>query len=243
MAARSYPFIQARWFTKGPRGGPIQLAVMHTVEVPEKPTTAEAVARYFATTDRKASAHWCCDADSTVGCVRESDIAYAAPGSNHNGVHVELAGYAAQTGKDWADPYSQRMLKEQAAPLVRAICKRHAIPTRFVDAAGLKAGQWGITTHAEVTKAFHRSSHTDPGAGFPIASFIEMVQGTDPQGGLSMADVDKLLERIEDVETKVEKTYNHVSEKTGNLAERIDRMAAELAEVKALVQIKPGQGA
>ena len=39
---------------------------------------------------------------------------------------------------------------------------------QFIDAEGLKAGKKGVTTHAEVSKAFKKSNHTDPGLGFPM---------------------------------------------------------------------------
>lgn len=41
------------------------------MEAPEKSTTAEAVARYFATTATPASAHYNVDDDSIVQSVRE----------------------------------------------------------------------------------------------------------------------------------------------------------------------------
>jgi hypothetical protein len=54
-------------------------------------------------------------------------------------------------------------------------CKRFKIPVRFVDAAGLKAGKRGITTHVECSKAFG-GSHWDPGPGWPKALFMGMVR-------------------------------------------------------------------
>jgi len=41
-------FIQARNYTRGPRRGPIELVVIHTMENDEKPDGAENVARWFA---------------------------------------------------------------------------------------------------------------------------------------------------------------------------------------------------
>ena len=171
------PLVPARWFTKGPRRNPIDLVVVHTMEAAEKGTTAEAVAKYFSTLDRKASAHWCIDADSEVRSVRDEDIAYHAPGASHRSIGLEHAGYAKQTPAEWADEYSTRML-ERSARICADICRTYGIPVVLVDAAGVKAGRAGITTHAAVTQAYpdKGNGHWDPGPGFPMARYLEMVR-------------------------------------------------------------------
>jgi hypothetical protein len=95
------------------------------------------------------------------------DVAWHAPGANHNGLGYEHAGYATQSRDEWLDDYGQKMLTISAAR-ARVHCANYGIPIAFVDAAGLLAGQRGITTHWEVTQAFHRSTHWDPGPGFPM---------------------------------------------------------------------------
>jgi len=71
------------------------VVVIHDIEGPEKVTSAESCARYFATMDdgRKASAHVCVDADSEVRCVPDEDTAFHAPGCNSDGLGIEHAGY------------------------------------------------------------------------------------------------------------------------------------------------------
>ncbi len=167
-------FIRARNYTAG-RSGPVQLVVIHSMEAVEKPNTAEAVAAWFAGPQApRASAHYCIDSDSTVQCVLESDVAWHAPGANHNGIGIEHAGYARQTAAEWSDDYSAKMLDRSAA-LAADICKRYGLPVKFVDYLGLRAGERGITTHREVSKAFKRSTHTDPGLFFPMDSYIARV--------------------------------------------------------------------
>ena len=101
----AYPFIQARNSTPANRTT-IDLLVIHTMEAPEKPDTAENVARWFAgSTAPQASAHYCIDDDSIVQCVHDKDVAWHAPGANHNGLGFEHAGFAAQAPKDWQDAY------------------------------------------------------------------------------------------------------------------------------------------
>lgn len=175
----TYPYVQARWFTPT-TGRRVDLVCLHTAETPEGVDTAQSVARYFKTTDTKASAHYCVDGGRhVVQCVREADVAYAAPGANSVGIHVELAGRAAQTAADWHDAYSTALLAT-AAPLVADICARHQIPVRYVNAAALIAGgafARGITMHRDVSAAFHKSTHTDPGPDFPIVEFVNVVLG------------------------------------------------------------------
>lgn len=152
----------------------IRLLVIHTMEAPEKGTTAEAVAAYFQRGDRVASAHMCVDSDSMVECVVPAKVAYAAPGGNATGYHYELAGYARQSENEWADPYSVATLFRAAEHMAR-MARLLDIPIVFRDADDLVLGKSGITTHAQISKAFKKSTHTDPGAGFPINSFVQLV--------------------------------------------------------------------
>ncbi len=181
--------VRARNFTAVPRSTPrpIDLVVIHTMESDRKPTTAEAVSAWFAGSSApQASAHYCVDEDSIVQCVDERDVAWGAPGANKNGVHVELAGRAAQTDRDWSDDYSNAEL-ELAAKLVADVCSRNSIPVAFVDAEGLLSGERGITTHVTITAAgrlakergqandMTKNTHWDPGHSFPMDEFIANV--------------------------------------------------------------------
>jgi N-acetyl-anhydromuramyl-L-alanine amidase AmpD len=168
------PFLQAKHFKNGPRK--VDLVVIHTAEIGESLAGAEALMKVCATQERVASWHYAVDADSVTQSVHELDIAFHAPGANHNGVGIELSGRARQTPEEWQDAYSFRML-ELAADLVAKICARYELPTVFVPRETLKLpGAQGITTHAEVSKAFGKSTHWDPGPHFPMAHFLERVR-------------------------------------------------------------------
>jgi N-acetyl-anhydromuramyl-L-alanine amidase AmpD len=167
-------FQQARHFRQGPRGR-VDLVVIHSAEVGETPASAEALMRACATNDRKASWHYAVDSDSITQSVREEDIAFHAPGANNNGIGIELSGRAKQSAADWSDDYSRAMLA-RAAELTAAICRRWGVPVEYVDAAGLLEGRRGITTHANVSEAFKKSDHTDPGVNFPMPSFLAQVR-------------------------------------------------------------------
>lgn len=181
------PFLQARNYTSVPRGRQIDYIVIHTMESPEKPNTAEAVAQWFhGSTAPQVSAHYCLDSDSIVQCVALRDVAWCAPGVNHNGIHFEHAGYASQSGRQWQDVYSQEMLR-RSAELASYLCQRFEIPVKFIDADGLRAGRRGITTHAAASLAFGGSDHWDPGPNFPMNQYLSLIrlaniEKPDPEG-------------------------------------------------------------
>lgn len=169
-----YPFVASPNVTRT-EGRPIDVVVLHTMETAERSDAAEAVARWFARPETAVSAHYCVDADTVVQCVREEDVAWHARGANASSIGIELAGYAGQGPKGWDDDYSWAVL-ERAAALAADICARHAIPVRWVRAEGLRSGARGLTGHVEVSRAFRRSDHWDPGPAFPVARFLRLVR-------------------------------------------------------------------
>lgn len=171
----AYPFVKAKHYRRGRGGHKIRWIVLHTVEASERDGTAEAVARYFQTTERPASSHYCVDRGSIICCVKDGDQAAAAPGANQQGLHVELAGYARQSAEDWSDAYSDEMLR-RAAALCAEKAKQYDIPVGWRLPAELKAGDAGFTSHDNVSKAFRRSTHWDPGKGFPVGRFLRYVR-------------------------------------------------------------------
>lgn len=173
--------IRARNFTDSSRtAADVRVVVIHTMESPEGSNTAEAVADWFAGSSApQASAHYCVDNNSIVGCVNESDVAWAAPGCNRDGVQVELAGRASQTAAQWSDAYSKAELV-RAAKLVADICHRQGIPARRLSNADLAAGKSGIIGHVQASQVYKRSTHTDPGSSFPWAAFVKDVQSFMP---------------------------------------------------------------
>ncbi len=168
--------IPSRWFTRT-NGRAIDLVVLHTVE--GDPDTAapgdiaaENVARYCARRPEKVSAHLFIDDDSIVRGVLDKDVAYAAPKANHNGIQIEQCGYARWTRDQWLNDHLGTLCLT-ARTLVHYY-RRHSIPIAFVDADGLRRGHRGVTTHHEVTKAWGKSNHTDPGPGYPLHDVIAL---------------------------------------------------------------------
>lgn len=169
------PFIQAKHYHVG-RLEEIGLIAIHDMEAARTMKTALHVAQWFAGPQApEASCGYCVDAKTIVQCVHDEDTSWHAPHINANGIGIELAGYYTETADEWLDDYGLEEL-DLAAQLVAALCVKHSIPVRFVDAAGILAGEKGITTHAEATKAYDvKGGHVDPGSGFPMAWFIDYI--------------------------------------------------------------------
>lgn len=154
----------------------IDVVVIHTMEIAERRDAAELCAEWFASPAARVSAHYCVDANSIVQCVREENIAWHARGGNTHSIGVELAGLAGQGPKDWEDEYSSAVL-ERAADLVGEVCDRHRVPVRWLGPRDLADGRRGITGHVDVSQAFGKSDHWDPGPGFPRERFLARVRG------------------------------------------------------------------
>lgn len=171
------PFIEAANWSRAVEAQPKRLIVLHCMEWPEASTSAEWCASFFAGKQGpapRASAHYVVDDDTIIGCVPPDRIAWHAPGANGIGIGIEHAGYARQSRAQWLDDYSLRMLA-LSAELSAWLCRRFGIPVQFIMADHLRRGGRGITTHAEVTKAFGKSSHLDPGPFFPIGDYVRLI--------------------------------------------------------------------
>lgn len=149
----------------------VRLIVMHSTEG----GTAESIAHYFSQSNAGGSAHLVVDDNACYRCLPNNIVPWGAPGANTQGFHIEQCGYAAWTKDEW-EKHDKTI--ERAAFKAAYHCKLFGIPARFVDAAGLKAGKRGITTHAEVSKAWPNDAgnHHDPGTGWPRDEFIQRVK-------------------------------------------------------------------
>lgn len=166
--------------------GPADIAwiIIHTMEAPEKGSTAEQIAQFFASKTKGsggtrpiASAHYCIDNDSIVQCVQCKDIAAGARGGNKKGIHLEHAGYARQTAAHWEDEYSVAMLALSAELCREILVPKFHIPVRWLMPEDLKVGSRGFTSHANISEAFSPGGHWDPGPHFPARRYLQMVAG------------------------------------------------------------------
>jgi N-acetyl-anhydromuramyl-L-alanine amidase AmpD len=170
------PFVQAFHYRKADRKD-VRVLVVHDTETPQTVTSAEVIAATFASkASPMASPTYAVDVDSCVQMVRDEDVAFhvGAP-ANDWSVGIEHAGYARYSAEDWGSIYSRAMLRRSAG-LAARICRKWGIPPVFLTAAQLRdPSARGITTHKQISDAFHGSNHWDPGPGFPILWYVNAV--------------------------------------------------------------------
>jgi hypothetical protein len=181
------------------------LLVMHATVSPTRAGTARAIARMFRDSDRQASAHYVIDAGEVIQCVGDHTIAWHCgynvdsialemcfmplldslrnwllPKSQRTGDRVGAHGKIIPLR--WLQP-NPRLMFARSARLAGDLCLSYRIPPRYLgvrkvrawDAAGRPAELGGITTHAVMSKAFHRSTHWDPGT-WPRRLFVRRVR-------------------------------------------------------------------
>ena len=153
----------------GPRkASAIRLVVVHSTEG----GTAESVARFFATT-AQASTQLVVDDNECYRCVPDLVVPWGAPGVNTSGLHIEHCGFAAWSRERWLAHVA--MLKLSAEHAAKW-CWQYDIPRRWVGPLGLRLGRSGLTRHMDASKAFTPGGHTDPGAGFPQDTYLQLVK-------------------------------------------------------------------
>lgn len=149
----------------------IRWVVLHSTEGNEK--AAGAVA-WFQNEECQGSAHLVVGTDGAFRCLPDDVEPWAAPGANAEGLHIEIAGHASFHPGEWMK-HSKTL--DDAAALVAEWCNHYDLPPEFLAADALHdEASRGITTHAEVTHAFKKGDHWDPGQGFPMDYFLGKVK-------------------------------------------------------------------
>lgn len=155
------------------RRTPIQGFVMHVPvamqDIEGDDRTAEAVARFFATTSRIASAHVNIDADSAVDLLPINYTAFHAKGGNSNGIGMEIGWDHDDWGKHPNRDYQViARAAEWAAPWAAAF----QVPLRRVNANGWRNGMKGFISHEELDP----TRRQDPGDNFPWDDYLGLIE-------------------------------------------------------------------
>jgi hypothetical protein len=150
----------------------IRYIVLHATESPAG--SAEAVAVYFTGPTSGGSAHLVVDTHKCYGCLPDTVIPWGAPPLNTSGFHIEHCGYSEWTKAEW-EPLKKTTL-DRSAYKAALRCHARGIPAKTITDRQLAAGKvGGIVTHAQVSRVFKRSTHTDPGDGFPLGWYVSRV--------------------------------------------------------------------
>lgn len=155
----------------------VQAITLHSTEGHEGLTAAEDLGRMFAgLLTPKRSCHYGVDGNSVCQYVPDLHTAWQC---GHTGnqftIGIELCGTAKQSRDEWLDRLSKPALA-LCARLVAELCARYQLPVKALGPVALRAGERGITTHAAISQAWRQSTHTDPGAHFPMTDFVLAVE-------------------------------------------------------------------
>jgi hypothetical protein len=114
------------------------------------------------------------DETRAVRCLADDVIPWGAPGANTDGIHIEQCGWASWSRLTWFR--HQATLKRAAWVAARASVD-HRIPVRWLTDRQVRDGvSEGFTTHAQISRCFKGSGHTDPGPNYPRGYFLWLVK-------------------------------------------------------------------
>lgn len=173
------PYVEARH--KGGKQTPT-LIVLHSTVTTSAKGAALGVANWWnSSRSPQTSAHYVVDEATAYQCVFDHTIAFHC-GYNTNSIGLEMCDMPdPKDAKRWDDKAHQGVMKN-TAEIAADLCLAYGIRPRYLtDEELLKWGRsktarnGGITTHAQMSRVFKRSSHWDPGAFQPI-NFLNMVK-------------------------------------------------------------------
>lgn len=146
----------------------ITLIVIHSTEG----DTAAGAASWFANPESAGSAHLVVDDRECFRTLENTVIPWGAKGANTNGFHIEHAGFARWERQKWM---SHEGTLRRGAFKAALHARRFGIPLRLLSADDLRRGRSGFVTHVTVTQVFG-GTHTDPGEGFPLDRYMDLVK-------------------------------------------------------------------
>lgn len=144
---------------------------------------AASTARYFASGATVGSAHYVVDVAGEQHCVPDAVVANHAPPNGHSiGIEICAEGGTypqSYTREQWLSPQVWPAVLN-AAKRCRELCQRFGIPMVRLSVQDLLLGKHGVCGHVDVSNAWHMSTHSDPGGGFPWPEFMQAVNSPTP---------------------------------------------------------------
>lgn len=174
-------------YHRTPRTAEPTLIVVHDMEAAETDGTARGAGLFFQQQSTIASTQLGIDAGGIWRYARDNEICNGAGGGvNSFAVHVELAGRAAQTVREWDDATSRTIRRFAEEVIATWLTIHPGIQFRKLSgedmAAAVRAGEQpnGICGHVDVTSMatiLGRSTagHWDPGPNFPWSTTMANV--------------------------------------------------------------------
>lgn len=156
------------------RSGEPTIVVIHSLEAPARRGLAYELSIGWIQ-NAGVSPHSITDPGETVDLLNLSTIGWQCGNGNQVSIGLEVTGYAAWDFATWTtgDAFAAvRLDAKRAADVATAL----GIPLRWLSLAQIRNGESGFCTHADISATLGGTNHTDPGAGFPYAIFMQMVQ-------------------------------------------------------------------
>lgn len=169
------------------KDGGIDRVVIHSAVIQCQPGAARTLG-HMNQTSKTGSWHYATDPNETIQCSWDSFVCWH-DGVNRHSLAIEMADWPVPwpavkltkavmrkvaTKWRWRTTSHSKMLR-RTAELTAELCLAYDIPLVFLSVSMLRKGQKGITIHANMTKAFGKSTHWDPGA-WPRYRFMRMVK-------------------------------------------------------------------
>lgn len=176
-AQRTEPYSQwGYWGIPNALPQPPKVITVHTAEnnpdLVGRDSGAEAVARFFARTSRRASVHKVIDSDSIVDLLPDTHRAIHSKSAWRDSLSFEISYKAAWWGRNPA--YEMRLLTK-ASEICRHWVATYGIRVRRINLAQYHRGESGLIAHGDLDP----TRRTDPGANFPWATFLTMIREED----------------------------------------------------------------
>ena len=130
---------------------------------------AEAIARFFSTTGRRASVHKVIDSDSIIDLLPDTHRAIHSKFAWKDSLSFEISYKAAWWGRNPA--YEARLLRN-AARICRDWVSLYGITVRRINLTEYQRGASGFIAHGDLDPA----RRTDPGSRFPWAGFLATIR-------------------------------------------------------------------
>lgn len=161
----------------GETNHPPTRVVIHSAVMPCEVGRARLLGDMNRRGSTSGSWHYATDPAETIQCSYDRFVCWHAPPNAHS-IGIEMADTPQRWQRGlvwrWRGLHHRKML-ERTARLTAHLCLAYDLPLVWLRPKDLRAGHKGITSHANVTRAFGQSTHWDPG-WWPRRHFMRMVR-------------------------------------------------------------------